>query len=90
MATLDLTIVSGKGIKITTGAGGIFYIRSGNKSSFFADKTNQQYYFNYRAVSAPGFDWCLKWADIGTYNGAASVPSYDGLAQEILAEIDAE
>ena len=38
MATTDLTINTGKGIKITTGAGGIFYIRNGNLKTFLPTK----------------------------------------------------
>ena len=87
---LDLTIITGKGIKITTGAGGIFYIRNGNLKNFFADKVNNDYYFNYTKGSQTKYDWCLKWSDIGTYNGVASVPGYGTIAQDLLAELDAE
>ena len=89
---VDLTINTGKGIKITTGAGGIFYIRNGNLKNFFADKVHQYYYFNYQDGSDLKFDYCLKYADIGTYtNGSVtSIPSYDALAQAILTELNAE
>lgn len=89
---IDLTVTTAKGIKITTGAGGIFYIRSGNLKNFFADKVNKQYYFNFAAGSQVKFDYCLKYSDISTYtNGAVTtVPSYDALAQAILTELDAE
>jgi hypothetical protein len=89
---VNLTINTGKGIKITTGAGGIFYIRNGNLKNFYSDKVGKQYYFNYQAGSDLKFDYCLKYSDIGTYtNGAVTtIPSYDALAQAILTELDAE
>ena len=90
MATTDLTINTGKGIKITTGAGGIFYIRNGNLKNFFADKVANNYYFNYQKGSEVKFDYCLNWNDIATYNGSTAVPSYSVLAQAILTELDAE
>lgn len=89
MAAIDLTINTGKGIKITTGAGGIFYIRNGNLKNFFADKVNNAYYFNYEHGTQGKFDYCLKYKDIGTFNSDV-VPDYSVLAQLILAELDAE
>ena len=88
--SVDLTINTGKGIKITTGQGGIFYIRNGNLKNFFADAVHSQYYFNYQEGSDLKYDWLLKWADIGTYNGSTTIPPYGVLAQAILTELDAE
>ena len=90
--SVDLTINTGKGIKITTGQGGIFYIRNGNLKNFFADAVHQKYYFNYQEGSDVKYDYVLNWADIATYtNGAVTtVPTFTVLAQAILTELDAE
>ena len=85
MAT-DLTIIAGKGIKISGSNGGII-IRNGNLKNFsWTSIPEQGYYFNRTKGTKDDYDWYLKWADITTYNGDAVVPSYVSILADLQAE----
>jgi len=86
---LDLTINSGKGIKISDSHGGI-YIRNGNLKNFSWDSLNQKYYFNRTRGTKDDYDYLLLWKDITTYNGSTIVPVFSIILTAILSELDAE
>ena len=86
---LDLTIVSGKGIKISGSNGGI-YIRSGNYKNFSWETVNNKFYFNRTKGTDEKYDLCLVYSELTSYGGVASVPGYAAILADILAEFDLE
>jgi hypothetical protein len=86
--TLDLTIVTGKGIKISGTNGGI-YIRNGNLKNFSWDSVNFVYYFNRQKGTDDRYDYRLVYSELTTYNSGGVQP-YATILAAILAELDAE